>query len=329
MKLFSRNKKKESLKIDSFTKIERTRVLQGRFIPGVINNGGSYFFVNLEVFEDGLIDCWEMIDLDLFKRKISTGWVSPKIPNNEKISIHHLGSWTVNKGEWIFNKESFFTHIKEVIKELNPDFNNLYNCYGNTTKKIGNINVSLLGLADGKPIRIDNKNDYFSPKHKGDNFHCFFKTNQNTYSLVSINIFADSIIEISGIETPKQLKIEDFKNLVRTGEILTEIPINSQVEIYGLGKCILGECFYSEDINEKVNEIEDIISELNGNKTSSEICKEFYDKYLIEPSNNNKELLKNSYERIPEHLRIYVLHDMDNKDWPIRNIIYDNKKDCS
>ena len=35
-----------------------------------------------------------------------------------------------------------------------------------------------------------------------------------------------------------------------------------------------------------------------------------------------KEDLKVAFENIPEHLRVYVLGDMDTKDFPVRMIIY-------
>ncbi|GAA3521406.1 hypothetical protein GCM10022393_39730 [Aquimarina addita] len=314
------------MKFDSFPKIERTKVLQGRFVPGVINNGGSYFFINLQVFEDGLIDCWEMVDLELFKGKLNSGWVSPTIPNGKKLSIHHLGNWTIKSGEWFFDKESYFIHIKEVIKELNPELKNLYNCFGTTTKKVGKTNVSLLGMADGKPIRVENPENYFSKKHQGDNFQSFLKIDDLNYHLVNINIFADSQIQIFGIEDPKLVTVNEFNLLVKDGEILTELPEDSIVHIYGFGKCTVGTCQYSENIEEKLSEIKDIISQLNGDKTTSEICLEVYNKYINNPTVKLKNELRIAYENIPEHLRTYVLKDMDVKDIPIRMIIYGEKE---
>ncbi|MCR9250957.1 MAG: hypothetical protein NXI20_11050 [bacterium] len=326
MRLFKKNKGNADLNFESFPSIERKMVVKGRFVPGVINNGGNYFFVNLEVFEDGLIDCWETVDLELFRGKVDSGWVTPIIPNEKNLSIHHLGSWLVKNGEWNFNRESYFDHIRNVIKDLNPEMKNLYNCFGTTTKKIGQVNVSVLGMARGKPVRREKTGDYFSPKHNGDSFHAFRMRSNSEYDLVSINIFADSRIQISGIEQPELLSIEEFRNLVEAQVITTEIPENSKVHIYGLGKCTVGECQYSTDINEKVSEINDIIAELNGKKTSLIICHEIYDEYLSNPTVKLRDSLKVAYEKIPLHLRTYVLGDMDTKDIPVRMIIYGDKE---
>jgi len=326
MKLFGRNKNSRSIKVESFSKIERQRILEGRFIPAVINNGGSHFFINLEVFEDGLIDCWEMVDLDLFKGKLNSGWVSPLIPNGKELSIHHLGSWKVKNGHWLFSKDSYYQHILSVIKDLNPELTNLYNCHGKTTKKVGKVNVSILGTANGKPYRKEEENNYFSKKHRGDNFHAFIKNNESEFLLVNINVFSDSSLQVSAVEKPETLTVEEFKEQIEQGRITTNVPVNSNVKIYGLGECTVGECLYSADINQKLNEINDIIAELNGNKTSSQICKEIYDEYCANPTVKLRDSLKIAYENIPEHLRTYVLGDMDVKDIPVKMIIYGDKE---
>ena len=170
MNLFGKNKK--AVKISSFQKIERKRVLKGRFIPAVINNGGSHFFINLPVYEDGLIDCWEMVDLDLFKAKLNSGWVSPIIPNGKALSIHHLGSWEVKSGTWLFDKDSFYQHVKNVLIDLNPDLTNLYNCHGTTSKRVGKVNASIFGISKGVPVRKEDEASYFTKEFQRRSFSC-------------------------------------------------------------------------------------------------------------------------------------------------------------
>lgn len=319
-------KKNKDLNLDAFPTIERSRVLKGKFIPGIIKNGDSYFFIDLQVFEDGLIECWEMVDLELLGKKIKSGWVSPSVPNGKELSIHHLGSWTIKKGDWLFDKRSLFKHVIEVIKTLNPKLENLYNCFGTTTMKVGNVNVSRFGLVKGKPVRSEDPESYFSPKHKGDSFHSFLKNDESDYSLIGINIFADSSIQISGIEKPRLMSVEEFNLMVKEGEITTALPEGAILDIYGLGKCEIGECLYAADMTAKASEVNDIIARLNGNKTTSEICRDVYETYNKNPTIKRKEALKVAYENIPEHLRVYVLGDMDVKDIPVRMIIYGDQE---
>lgn len=70
------------------------------------------------------------------------------IPDNNKISIHGLGSWTINEGEWLFNKETFIEYVQNLIKELNP---NLENIYKYSEKTINGIRIGERGK--GQSIR--------------------------------------------------------------------------------------------------------------------------------------------------------------------------------
>jgi len=48
----------------------RTKEIRGYEFPGIIHNG-SYFLTDLQVFADGLINCWEMVDLPMFKKLVA------------------------------------------------------------------------------------------------------------------------------------------------------------------------------------------------------------------------------------------------------------------
>ena len=37
-------------------RISRTRIIEGVAVPAFIQNGGTHYFVNLQVFADGLVD---------------------------------------------------------------------------------------------------------------------------------------------------------------------------------------------------------------------------------------------------------------------------------
>lgn len=51
--------------------------------------------------------------------------------------------------------------------------------------------------------------------------------------------------------------------------------------------------------------------------------KKAFEKYQKEPNEASKQKLKEAYEAIPEQNRVYVLGDMNQKDNPIRSVIYD------
>lgn len=116
----------------------------------------------------------------------------------------------------------------------------------------------------------------------------------------------------------------ELEPLIKNGTIVTKIPDNSTILIQNLGEIKISKTLYNANF-EKFSEIDDIVNELNGRPTTSDECGKAYKEYNKYPTKENKQKLKEAYERIPKHLRVYVLGDMDAKDWPIRNIIYENE----
>ena len=74
MKLFDKIFKSNKTEPADFTTITRTEILEGFSIPGIIHNM-QYHFTDLQGYSDGLISCWEMVDLSMFKDKLNKGWV--------------------------------------------------------------------------------------------------------------------------------------------------------------------------------------------------------------------------------------------------------------
>ena len=52
------------------SQIKRTRIIEGKLVYSIINNGGSYFVIDLPIYEDGVFDCWENVDINGLKNKI-------------------------------------------------------------------------------------------------------------------------------------------------------------------------------------------------------------------------------------------------------------------
>jgi hypothetical protein len=60
-------------KVIHMKKIRRSKIVEGTSIPGIIRNGGQYFYIGVDIYEDGMINCWELVDLKGLKNKIETG----------------------------------------------------------------------------------------------------------------------------------------------------------------------------------------------------------------------------------------------------------------
>lgn len=76
-------------------RIRRIKQVEGTTTPGIIHNADHNFLVQVQVYEDGMVNCWELVDLKGLKQKIDEYWLGPDIPDGETLSIHGLGAFVV------------------------------------------------------------------------------------------------------------------------------------------------------------------------------------------------------------------------------------------
>jgi hypothetical protein len=138
----------------------------------------------------------------------------------------------------------------------------------------------------------------------------------DTYFPTDVEIYKDGIIGCLGL-----VEFEQFKEYIAQGKVITSLPENAEVRIGFLAR--FRAKYVRSWIKEKefLKEIIDIIDELNGRLTSSQKCREAYERFQEDPCEATRIALKIAYESIPEHNRKYV-GDMDSKDIPLRKIIY-------
>lgn len=315
--MFNLWKKEDKISAEPQTKVARTRVIEGFSIPAIIHNS-SYFFVDLIVYEDGTVECWELTDLSLFRKKLDQGWVKLSIPNGKSISIHGLGSWKIDEGSWHFDKESFYEYVVSIIKKLNPKSQNFYKIY---ERKVNGVMIMESGRGKIYEEQKRFAQDVFPPRINGESFDLFFKQN-NKYFLVNLIVFGDNKIQVHRLPEIIELDFQEIQKQVEAGNLLTEIPESSVVEIYGLGSFkTLSSDYPCAKIEDKLLEIRDLIEKLNNRPDSIEICRQLFEEYIKNPTVEVKEKLKIAYENIPEHMRAYI-GDMDVKDTAVRMIIY-------
>jgi hypothetical protein len=72
---------------------------------------------------------------------------------------------------------------------------------------------------------------------------------------------------------------------------------------------------------EKLREARDLLDQLNGRPDSIARCKTAYQAYVADPNVAHRDALREAYEAVPEHNRMYV-GDMDTKDVAIRMILF-------
>lgn len=137
------------------------------------------------------------------------------------------------------------------------------------------------------------------------------------YFLSEIKIYADAKVDCWGL-----VDLETFKQKVRSGWVVTQLPEGAHVNISSVASFVAREVHSFIDPEEFIKEVADEIEQLNGRPNSADICREAYKNFQQQQTEEAREELKVAYEAIPEHLRRYVLGDMDVKDFPIRMIIY-------
>jgi hypothetical protein len=292
--------------------------IEGVVLPAVIHNS-SYFLVNLPVYADGLVDAWDLLDLPLFEAKVRSGWVCTHVPDGASIHVHGLGAWEVTRGQWQLGPDDLLELVGRKLRELNPELRNLYNCHGTTTKKVGKVNVSVLGMPRATPTRPSDLSPV-SPPSRGKSLSVFVRERDAVY-IADLRVFDDQHFEIGRIPTPLTLTYDELRAAVDERRILSDPEVGTLTKIHGLGEFSLGPKGWATDIHEIVRELDDISSELRGRPTSIQRCRDAFELYLREPTLENQARLEDAYESVPEHNRRYI-GDIDTKDIPVRMIIY-------
>lgn len=137
------------------------------------------------------------------------------------------------------------------------------------------------------------------------------------YHLTHISIYKDGMIDCWG-----QVDLEEFQRKVRWGWVVTQPPEGAQVSLSFLARFKAVDASYWVDPEEFIKEVADEIEGLNGRPRKADLCARALKEYEDSPSASTREALRAAYEAVPEHLRIFVLGDMDSKDHAIRAILF-------
>lgn len=299
-------------------RVVRTKTVEGIATPAFIHNG-SYFLINLPVFADGLVDCWEMVDLALLRDRLRSGWVVPDVPNNETVSVHGLGEWTTSGGNWGLDSDGLYQRVVGLVRQLNPRMENLYDCHGRTTELIQGVQRSILGTAREQPFRLSDPESVFPKRIPGARISVLVRTEE--YFIADLRVFADGVIELANLGASETFTFEALEQAAAAGRFASSVPSGARIVIHGLGSFAVAEEHYCTDPRDQIREVSDLLSSLNGLPDSLDRCRAEYASYIENPTVARRDALRTAYESVPEHNRMYV-GDMDTKDIPVRMIIY-------
>ncbi|AET60489.1 hypothetical protein HPL003_18735 [Paenibacillus terrae HPL-003] len=295
-------------------KMYRNKRVEGTRIPGIIHNG-SYFLTPIDVYEDGMVNCWDLVDLAGLIGKLESGWIVTDIPEGEHLSIFHLGYFKVTDAHWQFDAQAYYEYIVKVIKQLNPDFTNIYQVHEREKALMEKRRLAL--SPSPTPFYVARELGYNT--NKGNGFYIFCHDGERNH-LVDLTVYEDGKVFWTHSGEQHSAMIEDIKVLFENGTFFVDCTEGARIYLSDFAEVTLtGQSELC--IQNKYDELIDMHIKLQGGKTASEKCEDAYHAYLIYPSDYTRERLKEAYEQVPEHLRMY-LGDMDNRDTDYIRIIY-------
>lgn len=145
--------------------------------------------------------------------------------------------------------------------------------------------------------------------------HAFIR-NGGTYYLTDLLIYADGMVDCWELVT-----LEEFATKLASGWVATELTDGARASAHHLAAWTFAEPQTWLTPEMLLGEVRDDIDQLNGRPDSTDRCLAALEVFRDQPTENNRTALRQAYEAIPEHLRIYALGDQDSKDWPLQVLV--------
>jgi len=94
--------------------------IPGTYLTAFIKNG-AYYATEIKIYKDGMIDCWELVDLEGFKKKIEQGWVRTRLPDNAGVYVAgiHFTAVDINRKQIEIEETEFIRQVEDEIRWLN------------------------------------------------------------------------------------------------------------------------------------------------------------------------------------------------------------------
>ncbi|WP_278774765.1 DUF7638 domain-containing protein [uncultured Brachyspira sp.] len=297
--------------------VYRKERVEGRSFFGIIKNG-SYFLSNLAIYEDGIVSAWDKFDIYQFEKALEKKWVVSFIEDNEELNIRGIGDFEILESQWM-HKDDYYKYIKSILKEMNPEMQNIYKTTQREIEKWEKLKVSFLAI----PIDFKMKKEFGYDLSNGKSYFIFRKSSHYSSNkeifLTYYTIYDDETISI--YNDNNIYNFDNIKNMFDKNELVLYPKEDDTIIIENLAKLKLKPTLKYTNKKEKLKEIEENIKEISGKENAFDYAIKCYHNYLVYPSDYNRELLKEAYEKLPKHERIF-LGDMDNKDSDFRRIIY-------
>lgn len=299
-------------------KVYRHQMIEGVTIPAVIRNG-SYFWHSMAVYEDGSVSIWEKIDLDNVPQKIASGKLMFSVPEGKELSIHGLCSLKIISAEWNYDDRSYYDHIVETVRSMNPEMENIYKTTSREQAKWKEHRI----VFSASPTSCKLGASFGYELLKGDNTHIFLRKDGRLL-LTELYCYKDETFSIDGIDG--FMELTDIEKMFKEKTLATKPKSGEKITLGDLG-IVEAEPDLSVSPKNKLAEIKNMSLRVQGKPDAHDAAIKAYHSYLVEPNEFYKERLREAYEAVPEHQRCF-LGDMDTRDSDFRRILYtDNKRE--
>lgn len=298
-------------------KVYRQQRIEGVTIPAIIRNS-SYFWHSMAVYEDGTVSVWDKIDLDDVPRLLASRKLMFSVPDGSAISVFELCGIEIVSAEWSFDEESFYKHIVQTVKSINPEMENIYKTTKRERAKWKELHVGF--TASPTPFKPDDRKFGYDPLD-GNNAHIFLR-DSGRLTLTEMFCYKDGTFSVDGLEG--YFGFDDITRMF-TEEVLAVKPKSCE-------RVYLGDLGTAEvrveggvSVRNKLAELENKSLRIQGKPDAHTAAINAYHAYLVEPTGFHKNKLREAYEAVPEHERCY-LGDMDTRDSDFRRILYTDEK---
>jgi hypothetical protein len=282
----------------SFLRVSRNRSVDGLVTPAFMRNGKTFFFVDLAVFEDGLVGGWELLDLQSFHDELKSGRVTPCARDGAEISVHGLGAWWISDGQWDLDADALAERVDSMLRELNLNPENIRSRRGTAAR------VSTLGSAKKRAVRIVDPHRTPPRRVTGDALSVF--VHDGDYRLASLRVFKDGVVELERLAQPETMDHDALARAVEAGRVVGTLPPGARVHIHGLGSFVAATASWSTSATDQLREARDILDRLNDRPDSIARCKAAYEAYSSDPQIARLDALREAYEAVPEIKRLHV-----------------------
>lgn len=290
-----------------------SRRIKGVSIPGIIYNCKRYCYTDLSVYEDGVVNCWHAVSLQGFRKEIAKGWVVPQVPCKGEFSVHGIGSFEIQEASWIYDKDSFFEHVVDIVKQMNPDLKNLHEIQD---KEIIDKRYAF-PAAPGTPYREEG-NYVRSIINGSQNMTVYRKDGR--LCMTELSVYKDRHFRI-GMEEDRLFSLEEITDMIQADILYSYLVEGEWLYLPDLGNIKVCLLAYTKPIakEERIKEIESWCVRTAGEDDAIDRCVMAYHEYLEWPTEEKRERLKQLYLAVPKHERGYL---SDAKDFDYIRIIY-------